>query len=309
MLAAQSNAIANGQTASSAIASTPRQACKDRLAGEAQEFNLMAETADGRQVPITVFAPATGGMYPLAAFSHGAFAAPDRYRAMLEPLAAAGFVVAAPMHVDSEDFAHEVPPSQSETWLTRNADMALALAPPSSVIDELRNRDLSLDPERTAAFGHSYGALIAQLTAGAQATEPSGVSPDRRNSAVNVVVGWSPPGPVPGFIEAEGWNSLAVPSLTITGTTDVFASSTDGWQVHAASYENAPSGLGALWVGEGIDHYSGGMFGREKPTAAASQRLFKQALEVSLEFLESGVGADNPCLLGEAIEGETRTRN
>ncbi|MEP0188914.1 MAG: hypothetical protein ABJP70_05470 [Erythrobacter sp.] len=309
MPAAQPNPLANGRSASSAIAPSPPQACKMRLAGKAQEFSLMVETADKRQVPITVFAPAKGGMYPLAAFSHGAFAAPDRYRALLGPIAAAGFVVIAPMHVDSEEFEHEVPPSQSETWLTRNADMALALSPPRSIIAELSSRDLTLDPERTAAFGHSYGALIAQLTAGAQAVESNGSSPDRRNPAVDVVVGWSPPGPLPGLIAAEGWKSLAVPTLTITGTTDVFPGSADPWQVHTATFENAPSGLGALWVGEGIDHYFGGVFGREKPSVPSSQRLFDQALAVSLEFLERGVNADNRCLLGEAIKGETRTRN
>ncbi len=307
MPGAQPKTLANGQAASAAIAPVAPQTCKERLAGEAQEFSLMAATSDGRQVPITVFAPVKGGMYPLAAFSHGAFAAPDRYRALLAPIAAAGFVVVAPMHIDSEEFEHETPPSRNETWLTRNADMALALAPPRSVMDELGNRGLTLDPLRTAAFGHSYGALFAHLTAGAQAIEASGVSADRRNPAVDVVAGWSPPGPMPGLIAAEGWSSLAVPTLTITGTTDVFPGFVDDWRAHTASYDNGPSGLGALWVGEGVDHYFGGIFGREKPADAASQRLFGQALAVSLEFLERGVNADNPCVLGEAIEGETRT--
>ncbi|MEP0392982.1 MAG: hypothetical protein ABJ205_11355 [Erythrobacter sp.] len=284
-----------------------QQTCKARLAGQSHEFTLSAKTLSGRLVPITVFAPLESGRYPLAVFSHGAFAAPDRYRAMLAPIAAAGFIVVAPMHIDSEDFDDDIPPTQSDIWLTRNADMALALNPPSSITKRLSDGGLTIDQERTVAIGHSYGALVAQLTAGAKAIESADALTDRRNLGVSAVVGWSPPGPMPGVITKQGWSSLAVPALTITGTKDVFPGFVDDWRSHTTSYENGPSGLSSLWVGEGVDHYFGGMFGREKPADAVSQRMFEQALAKSLEFLEHGVNVANPCLLSDPIQGETRS--
>ncbi|MEP3050998.1 MAG: hypothetical protein ABJP48_07830 [Erythrobacter sp.] len=307
--APQSANVENGEATSLGSATRAAVSCATRLAGQSQEFTLTLETVSGRQVPVTIFAPVQSGNYPLIAFSHGAFAAPDRYRAMLAPIAAAGFVVIAPMHIDSEDFGNEAAPSQAEVWRTRNLDLALALARPQAVIDELSSRELELDPERTVALGHSYGALIAHLAAGAQAIEGVGEAADRRNAAVDVAVGWSPPGPRAGLIEPEGWSSLAVPTLTITGTKDVFPGFVDDWRVHTTSYDNTPSGLGALWVGEDVDHYFGGVFGREKPVDAASQRLFNRALATSLEFMERGLNTAHRCMLDGPITGETRSSN
>ncbi|MEP2736573.1 MAG: alpha/beta hydrolase family protein [Erythrobacter sp.] len=296
------------QAASAESAPLTQQTCKARLAGQSQEFLLNIKASSGRLVPVIVFAPLKSGSYPLAAFSHGAFAAPDRYRAMLAPIAAAGFIVVAPMHVDSEDFDSDTPPAQSEVWLTRNDDMALALAPPSAITNELSDRGLSLDDGRTVAIGHSYGALIAQLTGGAKAIEHAAPLTDRSNPDVDAVVGWSPPGPRAGVIAKEGWSSLAVPALTITGTKDVFPGFVDDWRVHTTSYESGPSGLSSLWVGKGVDHYFGGVFGREKPADTVSQRLFEQALAKSLEFLEQGVNVADPCILSDPIEGEARSK-
>lgn len=303
----QSNVADNGRAASLLKPSIAEQSCKLRLAGQSQEFNVVAQDSSGRQIPLTIFTPKDEGTYPLAAFSHGAFAAPDRYRAILAPIAAAGFVVVAPMHIDSEDFENETPPSRRDTWRTRNLDMALALTPPASVIDELNGRGFKIVPERTVAIGHSYGALIAHLSAGALAIEPDGMPVDRQNPAVGAVVGWSPPGPMAGLIEAEGWSSLGVPTLTITGTKDVIAGFVDDWRAHTTSYDNAPTDLGTLWVGEGVDHYFDGVFGREKPADETSQQLFNQALQLSLEFLERGADVANPCVPAPVIEGETRS--
>ena len=175
----------------------------------------------GRKIPLTIFVPQQAGTYPLIGFSHGAFASPTRYRAILAPLAAAGYIVIAPMHIDSEEFGSPERPAPADTWRTRNLDMALALDPTAEILDALAKRALSIDPERLASVGHSYGAVIAQLPGGAMATEPDGSRVNRTFQEVDAVVGWSPPGEVPGMISAEDWSTLVKPSLTITGTADI----------------------------------------------------------------------------------------
>lgn len=283
--------------------------CSDELSGTARSFVLGVEAGAGRAVEFTVFAPAQPGTYPLIAFSHGAFATPARYAAMLEPLAGAGFVVLAPMHIDSEAYPRaegepERPPHPI-TWATRNEDFGLALDPPQAVIAALKDKGLTLDTQSAIALGHSYGALIAQLPGGAMAFEPDGSQKNRANLRLDAVVGWSPPGPMPGFMANEGWATLTAPSLTITGTADILPGFIDDWKAHRASYDYAPQGARAVWVGEGIDHYFGGVFGRVKPAGEQERALFDRALATTLHFIETRTGAVKPCRLGPAIAGET----
>ena len=271
-----------------ALAATPIQAKCPCLAIAMTETSLTA--SGGRAVPLTIIAPTKAGRYPLIAFSHGNFAAPSRYRAMLDPIAAAGFVIVAPMHVDSELMPHDKPPSQDYVWKTRNEDLALALAatPPNA------------DRRLRAAMGHSYGALNAQVAAGAvpaNPPEPPGVLPQ-------ALVAWSPPGPYPGLIEAKGWSSIATPSLTITGTSDILPGFIDNWELHRAGYDNTPRGKRWLWVGTGINHYFGGMFGREKPASPDEKRLFDRAIVTTIAFLNASFKRRKGCPVGVAIPGE-----
>ncbi|XUU60511.1 alpha/beta hydrolase family protein [Erythrobacter sp. HA6-11] len=291
--------------AEQALSSAENESCAALLAGASSEVSLSVTEDSGRQIPLTLFLPEQPGEYPLLGFSHGAFASPTRYRAMLAPLASAGYIVIAPMHVDSEEFGSHEQPDRDTTWRTRNEDMALALNPNREILDVLEERGFTLPKGKVASVGHSYGAIMAQLPGGALAFESDGSQLDRTDPEVDVVVGWSPPGAIPTMIDAEGWNTLAVPTLTITGTTDVLPGFIDDWRAHLASYENAPIGKRASWVGEGIDHYFGGIFGREKRADADSQRLFQRALEVSLNFIDRHVGNDRICTLGPSVLGET----
>lgn len=290
------------------VTSVPGQgavSCSEKLAGASQSFQIAVAAANARSIPMTVFHPAKAGKYPIIAFSHGAFATPGRYRAMLGPLAAAGYVVIAPMHVDSEEFGRETPPSREETWATRNEDYALSLGVPTEVAHALAQSRISVDASKRIAMGHSFGALIAQLAGGAVAIEPDGSQVPRLDPEVSAIVAWSPPGVVPTMMDVSGWNSVAVPSLTLTGTTDILPGFVDDWRGHLASYENAPVGGRAAWVGEGINHYFGGVFGRVKPADENSQALFARALAQSLGFIEHNLDMDRPCAPGLVIQGES----
>lgn len=271
------------------LIASPAQAQCSRLAIAVTETSMTAP--NGRAVPMTIIAPTGRGRYPVIAFSHGNFAAPSRYRAMLDPVAAAGYVVVAPMHVDSELMPHDKPPSQATVWQTRNEDLALALAATP------RNADR----RRRGVMGHSYGALNAQVAAGAVPANP----PSSRSSALpQTLVAWSPPGPFPGLIEPAGWSSIATPALSITGTADILPGFIDKWELHKVAHEQTPKGNRWLWVGNGINHYFGGMFGREKPASPDDQRLFARAVATTVAFLDKSFNRRRACPLGQAVAGE-----
>lgn len=259
-----------------------------KLAIAANESMLTA--ADGRSVPVTIIAPTKPDRYPLIAFSHGNFSAPSRYRAMLDPIAAAGYVIVAPMHVDSELMPRDKPPSQQYVWQTRNEDFALALAATPA----------NVDPKRRAAMGHSYGALNAQIAAGATPAK----APGKPKMPPQTLVAWSPPGFSPGMIEAKDWSTISTPSLTITGTTDILPGFIDKWELHRVGHDNTPKGKRWLWVGTGINHYFGGMFGREKVASAEDKRLFSRAVTTTIAFLDKTLKRDNRCPVGGLTLGE-----
>lgn len=270
------------------LAAPPAHAKCLSLAITANQTALTA--ASGREVPVTIIGPAKKGRYPLIAFSHGNFSAPSRYRAMLDPIAAAGYVVVAPMHVDSELMPRDKQPAQQFVWQTRNEDFALALAATPA----------NADPNRRIAMGHSYGALNAQIAAGAVASNAL----PKPEKIPQSLVAWSPPGPLPGLIDAKGWSAIAVPSLTITGTADILPGFIDNWDVHRVAHDNIPAGKRWLWIGTAINHYFGGMFGREKAASAEEKRLFNRAIATTIAFLDKSMKRRRPCLSGPAIAGE-----
>ena len=282
---------------------TAALSCAARMAGAQASFDLHLKAKDGRDIPVTVFHPDEPGTYPVIAFSHGAFAAPKRYTAMLRPMAAAGFIIVAPMHRDSEEFGLASPPSQEEVWLTRHADFAIALSKPDAMASALASRAIVADDAPPIAMGHSYGAIIAQLSAGAQSLMPAGRSVDAPLD-LQAVIAWSPPGEAKGMIENAGWSTMATPSMVLTGTTDILPGFVDDWEDRKASFIHAPAGNKALWVGNRIDHYFGGMFGRVKPADANSQGLMQRALERSVQFLDENTGRYPACSLEPSFNGE-----
>ena len=166
-------------------------ACAKRLAGQAYSLDVNVLNRDGLTVPVTVYYPSAPGEYGVIAFSHGAFATPRRYEAMLKPLAAAGHIVIAPMHRDSEEFPTKVDDDQAAIWQSRNQDLALAMTVPDTVRTALNERGVQPNSSAPIAMGHSYGALIAQLAGGAKAMIPRKVYPSSVLPNASAVIAWS----------------------------------------------------------------------------------------------------------------------
>lgn len=172
------------------IAGAPQAAapfCAERLTAAAESFDMSLDIASS-PVPTRIWHPARTGAFPVIAFSHGAFASPERYDAMLRPIAAAGFVVIAPTHPDSETLATTPPPGVEDVWRQRLLQTGIALDPPAAVRAALGEAGVMIDPDHSFLMGHSYGALVAQVHAGAtvRGAEPFAAK-------AKAVVAWSRP--------------------------------------------------------------------------------------------------------------------
>lgn len=250
------------------------------------EIRTELATDDGHRFPVTIFAPDRSGRFPLVLFSTGAFSSPDRYLNMLQPIADAGYIVLAPTHLDAEILALDPKPKSETVWKTRNEEIAYLATVPEPVVSLLQRRGKDIDKTRTALMGHSYGALIAQLGAGAVATDPDGSSPNRKISQIDALIVYSPPGPLAKMIDAKGWSTIDVPSLTVTGTADILPGFIDDWRLHKAAYEATPKGARWLWVGDDVDHYFDGLFGRGGSIRPEIAQRFDHAIATTIQFLD-----------------------
>lgn len=261
--------------------------------------------SEDRRVPIRVITPTScqEAVCPLIVFSHGAFAAYDRYDALLHPLAEAGFQIVAPNHVDSEDHPQRTDYGPAQSMGLRLEDVGLI------------TREYPAD--QTIALGHSYGALIAQFTGGAQHGDPETQARIDALDRVDLVVAISPPGPLEGVMEAEQWRHITTPMLVVTGTEDIVPGFADDWRLHLVSFDAAEQSEAFALVYEDIDHYFNGMFGRERDPETDNEAAMRARAMTHLNtsittfirhFTTSTEPAETPWS-GQATEFVTLHRN
>lgn len=265
----------------------PLSAALARPSRAVAEHAVTLRTEDGRDLAVSVYAPAQGCMRcTLVIFSHGNFATPDRYDVLLRDWAAKGLVIAAPLHTDSEKYPE--PKKYPDSRATRLADWrAVDTAFRPDTIARLALPGITLSGKVIAA-GHSYGALIALVAGGAQLADPAWtIAPIRTPRAVIAI---SPPGAMKGLATREGLAKLSVPALVVTGTSDVLPGFIDAWQQHLDAYDAAAPGLGYSLVFAGMNHYFNGAYCRptEEGQRASAPQVARLNREVT-DFVKAAV--------------------
>jgi len=171
----------------------------DRVAADAVGYTeLDATTADGHAMPVHVWYPGTAtddavgavyvedvlpemtfdgdalvdlragdGTYPVLLYSHGLNGYGDTVPGLAEPLAEAGWIVAAPDHVGSCYEDHSNVAEQVINSLRRPDDLRRTLARVAEAGDEEGSPlALAVDAERVFGLGHSMGAATMLHMAG-----------------------------------------------------------------------------------------------------------------------------------------------
>lgn len=227
-------------------------------------------TTGGRDIPLRLLTPDGCNKCALIIFSPGANATYDRYNKLLLPLAQAGYRIAIPNHTDSEDHPNRGDYKPQDWMPTRLEDYA-----------EIAS---TYETDYLIAAGHSFGGLIAQIAGGAQTVNASKLDPPRPR----VVLAYSPPGPVPNYLAPESWNTLSVPTLVTTGTTDIVPLMAEQWEMHLVSYEETPRDMAYALIYEKMDHYMNGAFGRETDDNTVERdRAVEHLIQSSLFFVNS----------------------
>jgi pimeloyl-ACP methyl ester carboxylesterase len=254
--------------------------CMQARAQDPQPSSSIVRSSDGRDVQIFTWRP-RGAHRGTILFSHGFSTGPSKYLKLLQPWADAGFLVLAPLHrdsVDHPDHAHFLP---AQTLPTRLLDMrATATVIPNKPY---------------VAAGHSYGGLIALTLGGAKPNVPPGMSPPLNDPNVKAALAFSPPGPMPELITAEGYAGVSVPAFVETGDRDfpIVAGKPGDWHAHLTAFEAAPGKQSFGMVLPGVDHYFGNIICRPERPGPPLTAQFAEALDASLLFLQAfGAGDD-----------------
>ncbi len=279
------------------------------------ETTIPARGQRPRAVELRVSLPREGaGPWPVIVYSAGAFCELALNWRLLDGWAGAGYVVIAPRHLDSRDYGEPARDEEGRPQMAldiRAQDMRAVLDHAVTIEAALPAVRGKIDWERTAAAGHSLGALIALQMVGADAVDAATgeASPVHQDERFDAVLTYSAPGRLPGMDEAS-WQGITVPSFTATGTADVPLGSPPGWTAEwrRESWEFASPDADAslLWV-EGLDHYMGGLVCREDVPGPRDRTALATFLQASTAFLDrvlkgEGAGAD-PGLIGGLSQG------
>jgi hypothetical protein len=242
------------------------------------EDRQLEDPRDGRRMSVRIARPARldRRRAPIV-LSHGANGSHEGLVPLMAALARER-LVAAPLHVDGETHPQHGKLDQREVWRTRLADM-----------DQILPLALRLGGgrRRAVAMGHSYGALVAQALGGAAVFGER--APDPRIAAVVAI---SPPGPLPGFIDAAGWAEIERPMLVTTGDADVLPFVAPAWQAHLASFEASRHPHTGAWVGRGVDHYFGRHIQRLTREAHDQSKAFAALVEIAGRFVAATAEGD-----------------
>lgn len=193
--------------------------------------------ADGRAIPVSVWrAQDERGVI---VFSHGHGGRPAAYHRLLSRWVDEGFTVVAPLHVDSMAHPDRESFDGPGGFGARLEDLAV-------VRDHVR--DVHSGQIQIAA-GHSYGSLMSVIAGGATTIVGPQGDPD-----VRAVVALSSAGDLDGLVTPTTYDTLAVPTLMVTGDADIVPGFVDDWTGHRGPFDRSPAGDKMLVVFAGGDH-------------------------------------------------------
>lgn len=178
-----------------------------------------------RLVDLLILRPAV--VRGVALFGHGQGGQASNYPRLTRALTDAGWLVIAPLHVDSQAHPRRAQFDQPTGFAARVADVAAAakmaetLAPGKPLV----------------AVGHSYGSLLAAMQGGALSSRIPA-----RNARVRAVLAFSTPGRIPGLITPQSFATLAVPTMVVTGDADTVPGFIPDWKQHLAMFDESPAG-------------------------------------------------------------------
>jgi dienelactone hydrolase len=250
----------------------------------------------GQDLEVRVTAPVTGGTWPVIVFSHGYSQSLDGYGPLADHWAANGFVVVQPTHLDARELA--LSPEDPRTpliWRIRVEDLKHVLDGLDLVESVIPG---TIDRERVAVAGHSWGAQSAGMLLGARVVGDEFAMADPRVKAGVLLAAAGNGGLTPfaaehfAFMNPD-FSTMTTPALIVAGDSDQSALSTRGPDWFTDAYFQSPAPKALLTVAGG-EHSLGGIAGyRAAETTDEDPGRVALIQRVSTAYLRFSLGLDN----------------
>jgi dienelactone hydrolase len=205
--------------------------------------------ADGKMVPLTVFAPSNPACAPLAVISPGAGGTEKALGYLGQALSADGWMAIVVGHKESGPAVVRADVGTAGLrggLLHLTTDAGAYRARFADIGAALLWMQARCQPSFAVLIGHSMGAATVMLEAGAK--NKLGLHGEDRFDAY---VALSPQGPGSIFPKAA-WHGIRKPVLTVTGTRDQALEG--GWQWRTLPYADLAPGCKWLGVIDGASH-------------------------------------------------------
>ncbi|GGA60239.1 hypothetical protein GCM10011490_08020 [Pseudoclavibacter endophyticus] len=227
----------------------------------------------GIDLQVKVTAPSSGEVLPLIVFSHGNAWSMDGYEPLVDRLAAAGFIVVQPTHLDSRRHGIDFDdPRFGTIWRVRITDLHAILDNLGGILRQAGGLDARANLDRVAVVGHSWGAQTVGSLLGARvfdADDNPGQDFSHSAAKTGVLIAATGIGDslTPFALEhlsfmRPDYSTMATPALVIAGGKDQSAMSTRGPDWFTDAYHLSPAPKSLLTIAEG-EHTLGGIAGEK----------------------------------------------
>ncbi len=275
-------AINHDQPASSPPSSTTQPSGTAGTSPTSSEAEVLAvassdttfDAGDRRGIPLRVWAPTTGGPYPVIVFSHGGGGSGQGYEYLVRAWAQHGYVVVLPTHAESIALqkqqgvgvreavvAVKSAGSNPSAWAQRTIDVSAVLDGLDTLADRLPDLRGRIDSSYVGVAGHSFGAFTAMMVAGVE-PDANGTTVDHRDSRPAGFVLLSPQGVGQNGLTATSFQLLDRPTLVMTGTldegqnTDTTTGARQTYQQKLDPFRLSPPGQKYSVVIDGASHFT-----------------------------------------------------
>lgn len=193
----------------------------------ANNITLIDQKRD-RQLPLKIYYPQATGLFPVIIFSHGAGGSKEAFTSLSTFLASCGYICIHPTHYGNnvnilrESGIQEVKKYvyDPQVWQVRPLDITFIIDSFEQLHQQIPALKGIMDSSRLGISGHSFGAYVTMLLAGATVDTPWQQNVSYGEVRATAFLAISPQGTGQFGLNPRSWQGVNSPVLTISGSKD-----------------------------------------------------------------------------------------
>jgi predicted dienelactone hydrolase len=181
-----------------------------------------------REVPVRIYYPEEPGLFPIIIFSHGGGGSKEAFSSLSRFWCSCGYICIHPTHFGCDSSILRTGGFQSiknyinnpQFWHVRPQDVSFLIDSLGELKILVPPLEEKMDESRIGISGHSFGAYITMLLAGAMVDTPWERNVTFCDNRPSAFLSFSPQGTGQYGLDKHSWSQIKAPVLMISGTQD-----------------------------------------------------------------------------------------